>query len=130
MKIRAFCLVIATGLLIPFAAFAKEKDQGNLQLADRVRIGSARLQPGNYKVEWKGSGQNVNVNFLQHRKVMATAEGKLIQLQKPSPYDAAVLHRNGQGKLKTLDEIDFDNRTEALRLEPMTPNTPGATQNR
>jgi hypothetical protein len=120
---RVLCVLVAAVILMPVAGFAKEKekDQGKLRLSDPVRIGSAHLKPGSYKVEWAGSGQNVNVNFLQHNKIMAKAEAKVIQLQRPSPYDAAVLRRNGAGKSKALDEIDFDNRTEALRIEPASP---------
>jgi hypothetical protein len=51
-------------LCLPLTAFAKEKNEGRPQRSDAVEIGSTRLQPGTYKVEWKGAGPGVQVKLI------------------------------------------------------------------
>ncbi|HUK24801.1 MAG TPA: hypothetical protein VLV49_09485 [Terriglobales bacterium] len=112
-------LTAALAFLFSIAAFAGTKDQGKMQLTDPVEIGSTHLKPGNYKVEWNGTGNNVQVDIVQHGKTVATTSARLVEHQKPSPYDAVVTDKK-MSKVARLDEIDFGNRTEALVLRPST----------
>jgi hypothetical protein len=123
-------LIAAVVLLSPIAIFAKQKDQGKMQLGDTVQIGSAQLKPGDYKVEWYGSGPTVKVEFLRYDKMVATTAGKVIELKHPSPYDDVVLKPTKHGQSQTIDEIDFNNRREALRIEPMMTGKATAIKNR
>jgi hypothetical protein len=117
MKCRSLlCLLAGLALLLPVAAVAKDKDQGKVQLANPVHIGTTQLKPGTYKVEWSGNGPVVNINFVRNDKTVATTSGRVVHLKKASPYNAVVVNT----KAKTLDEIDFSNRTEALRIAPNT----------
>lgn len=112
-------LIAAATLLLPAAAFAREeKDQGKLDLTNHALVGSTQLSPGTYKVEWNGAGTDVQVNFLQHDKTVATARGKLIELERPYSSGAVVLGAAKNGQPRRLEEIDFSNRTEALQIVP------------
>jgi hypothetical protein len=111
-------IILAIILFLPVAAFGREKNEGNLRLPDPVEIGSTRLQPGTYKVEWSGSGPAVHVSILQGKKTVATTSGKILELQRPSSYDDVVLKPVPSRNLESIDEIDFSNRREALRLTP------------
>jgi hypothetical protein len=114
-RFASVCAVVA--LLLPAAVFAKaEADQGKVHLMDPVQIGSVRLKPGDYKVEWS-TGHVVPLRFVRHDKTVVTTTAKVIELKHPSPYSDVVLTPAKNGKLKTIAEIDFDNRTEALQLE-------------
>ena len=115
---KIFSLISAITLLLPAFALASESGKTKLQLTDPVEIGSTRLPPGNYEVEWNGNGTTLNVNFLKNDKTVATAPGKFIELKKPAPYDALVLKPTDHGKAKTIDEIDFAHRAQALQIEP------------
>lgn len=110
-------LIVAAGLLAA-AAFAKDKDQGKMDLANPAEFGSAELQPGSYKVEWTGSGPNVQVSILQHDRTVATTQAKVIELEQPYAADAVVLRTEKNGQPAAIEQIDFHNRTEALEIEP------------
>jgi hypothetical protein len=127
---RAFSLIAVFALFLPLFAIAKEKDEGKLQLTDSVRIGTTQLKPGDYKVEWNGSGPMVKVDFLENHKTVATSRGKIIDLKKPATEDAYVLKPVQNGQAKTIEEIDFANRTQALRIEPELFTKPSAALKR
>jgi hypothetical protein len=94
--------------------FAASKNQGNFTLFDTARVGSTELRAGDYKAQWQEeAGGAVKVEILQHGKTVATAEGKLKDLQNPAPY-SAVVTKSGNDNAKEVDEIDFDNRNQAL----------------
>ena len=103
-------------LVFSVSAFAKDIHSGNFTLSDTVRVGSTQLAPGDYKAEWNGPADNVKIEILQHGKTVATTQGKLENLRKPSPYDA-VLTKTLDNNAKALDEIEFGNRTQTLVLE-------------
>jgi len=102
-------------LLSSLSAFAKDIHSGKFTLSDTVQVGSTQLAPGNYKAEWNGPADNVKIEIIQNGKTVATTQGKLENLQKPSPYDA-VLTKTLDNNMKALDEIEFGNHTEALVL--------------
>lgn len=114
---RMLSLLSAIALLLPAFALAREQGKADLQLTEQVEIGSTRLQPGNYKVEWNGSGPALSVNFINDDKTVATAPGKLMDLKKPAPYDAVVLKPTANGQAKTIAEIDIAHRRQAVQIE-------------
>ncbi|HKU23926.1 MAG TPA: hypothetical protein VJQ54_00565 [Candidatus Sulfotelmatobacter sp.] len=104
----------ALALILSAASFAKDiNNSGNFDLQQPAKVGSTVLQPGHYKAEWNGSNDAVKVNILQHGKTVATAEGHIKQLQAKSPYDAVSTRKQSDNSQK-VDEIDFNNRSEAL----------------
>lgn len=118
MKTLVTLLSLATlAVAMSTAAFASNKankNEGNFILSDTVRVGSTDLKAGQYKAQWKDDGSGaVKVDILQHGKVVATTEGKLKSLQGPAPYDAVVT-KPLDNNTKTIDEIDFSRRAEAL----------------
>jgi hypothetical protein len=118
--VRFIPLIAAIALLLPSAMLARTKDEGKIQLSDPVQIGTTQLSPGNYTVAWTGTGPNVQVTFRQHKQIVATTKGTILERKNPSPYDDVVLKPSQNGNAKTIDEIDFNNRKEALRITPVT----------
>ena len=112
-KYLAIVSVAATALSL--TAFAKDSNSGKFTLEDTVKVGSTELSPGDYTAEWSGPADAVKVNIRKKGKTVATAEGKIKDLQHPSPYNA-IATKALNGDTKTLDEIDFSNRREALVL--------------
>jgi len=109
IAIAAFCLITTAGLF----ADSKSKDRGNLNLASPVQIGSTQVAPGDYKVEWSGTGDNVQVNILKGKNVVATTEGKLVELSQKAENNS-VTTRALDNNTRGLMEIQFDNRKESL----------------
>lgn len=114
MKIRpslASCAVL--GLVLSASAFAKDNHSGRFSLSDTVRVGNTELQPGDYKAEWSGPADNLQISIIQHGQTVATTQGKLKNLDKPAAYNA-VAERTLADQTKRIDEIDFDHSKEAL----------------
>lgn len=70
--------IAALVFLTPVLASAKAKDSGNLDLNQPVSVAGAQLAPGQYKLTWEGTGQDVTVSFVKGKKTIATAPAKLV----------------------------------------------------
>jgi hypothetical protein len=116
MKFKQYLASFAVlALVFSLSAFAKDNNSGNFTLSDRVQVGSTQLAPGSYKAQWKGPANDLKVDIMKNGKTVATAQGKMQELQKPAPYNA-VLTKTLQNNTKQLDEIQFDKHTEAIVL--------------
>jgi hypothetical protein len=94
--------------------FAKDNHSGKFTLTDPVRVGSTELAPGRYKAEWSGPADAVKIEISQNGKTVATVPGQVKSLPRPAPYDSVVTKTKND--TITLDEIEFNNRTDALVL--------------
>jgi hypothetical protein len=113
--IQYLSLLGTAALALSMTAFAADTHSGNFTLSDRVEVGSMQLAPGNYKAEWSGPSNALKVDIMQHGKTVATANGRVKNLEKPSPYSSVTL-KPATNSEKTIDEIDFNHRTEAIVL--------------
>ncbi|MFZ0758772.1 MAG: hypothetical protein WAM69_02380 [Candidatus Sulfotelmatobacter sp.] len=102
-------------LALSVSAFARDNHSGTFTLPDTVRVGSTQLKPGQYKAEWSGPANAVKVDILQNGKTVATVQGQVKDLTQRSPYDAVTMKTLGNNT-KALDEIQFNDRTQALVL--------------
>jgi hypothetical protein len=121
MKFAKYLFLLAgLALLLPLSVMAKDKDNattnsGKFTVAEHVKVGSTELKPGDYKVAWDGSGDSVQVKIMQGKNTVATTSGKLVTHDNPAPYNAVILN-DASGGGKTISEIDFGKRKEALVL--------------
>jgi hypothetical protein len=109
LKNTALLSVLA--LVCSLSAFARDKNQHSVNISDAVQVGNTQLQPGNYKVEWQGTGPDVQVSFLQNGKTVATVPGTL--KTNPQVSQDAIVTDNASASRK-LDEIDFGRDKQAL----------------
>jgi hypothetical protein len=109
-NLKLLALLSISAMLSPFGAFARDKNQHSVDIFDSVQVGSTQLKPGNYKVEWQGTGPAVQVNFLQFGKTVATAPATL-QSNNQVTHDEVVTDSTGS---KALREIDFAHQKETL----------------
>lgn len=109
VKYSALLAVVAFTLSL--GTFAKDRNEGKFSLTEPAQIGSTQLKAGDYKVTWEGTGADVQVKILQGKNVVATASAKLVD--KSLGTDAVTLG-SPSGSLKTVEEIDFSNRKQAL----------------
>jgi hypothetical protein len=105
-------LFVISAFMFSVSAFAKDTNSGNFDLTNTVRIGSTQLAPGHYKAEWTGPANNLRISILKGKETVATAEGHIKELASRASYNAVVLNQ----KTNHVDEIDFNNRTEALQF--------------
>jgi len=117
---KYFSLVATFTMLLSLSAMAADKHDGKFTLPEAAQIGSTQLHAGDYKAEWTGTGQDVQVQIMQHGKTLATVPGKLVENQEASEYSSVTL--KPVGNVKTIDEIDFANRKEAIVLSQGQPS--------
>jgi hypothetical protein len=106
-------LVLGLAILLASSAFAATK--ANLQLNNPVLLNGTTLKPGEYKVQWEGSGPNVELSIMQGKNVIAKVPAHVVDLQTPSAYDAAVTQKNDSGP-NTLAGVRFQGKKFALAL--------------
>ncbi len=111
-----YLAVLSTlALLFPVSALARNNAH-SVQIFDVVRIGSTQLQPGNYKVEWQGTGPAVQVSFQQNRKTVVTVPATLKTNDDQVTQDAIMIEATS-AETTELKEIDFGRQKEALVFE-------------
>ena len=108
----------AVALLLCATAFSKDKNSGSFDLSEPASVGSTVLQPGHYKVEWTGTEKDVRVSILQSGKTIATTDATIEQLPSKASANAVAL-KTEQDNTKRVDEIEFNNRSEALVISGM-----------
>ncbi|MGC2537613.1 MAG: hypothetical protein WA350_12575 [Candidatus Sulfotelmatobacter sp.] len=106
-------LVLGLALVLASTAFAATK--GSLQLSNPVTVNGTTLKPGDYKVQWEGSGPNVELSILKGKNVVAKVPAHVVELQAPSSNDAAVTLQNASGP-NTLAGVRFQGKKTALEL--------------
>lgn len=106
-------LVLGLALTLASSAFAASK--ANLTLNHSTTINGAQLKAGDYKLEWDGSGPNVEVSIVQGKKVVTKVPAKIVDLDKAPNNDAALLKQNGDGST-TLAGVRFQGKKFALEL--------------
>jgi len=106
-------VVMGLALLLASSAFAATK--ANLTLNNSTSINGTRLKAGDYKLEWDGSGPNVEVSIVQGKNVIAKVPAKVVDLNASSSNNAAVLKQNGDGST-TLAGARFQGKKFALEL--------------
>ena len=105
-------LFAALACMVPFSAWARSKNQTKVVFSETVEVGKIQLKPGTYDVRWEGNNSSLHVNFLENGKVVGTAQGKMIEKEKPSNYDQTVM--SASGATKRLEEIDLGGKRDAL----------------
>jgi hypothetical protein len=69
---KASILLIGSALVFSSGAFAGDANKGKLHLQHKTIVDGKPLNPGNYTVEWTGTGPTVEVTLLQGKQTVAT----------------------------------------------------------
>jgi hypothetical protein len=111
MKFATVSKSLVMGLALMLATSAFASDKGKLQIYNPVTVNGTTLKPGDYKLEWTGTGGNVELSIIQGKNVLA----HVVDLNSPSANDAAVVN-NGENGTKTLAGVRFEGKKFALEL--------------
>jgi len=106
-------LVLGLALALASSAFAASK--ANMTLNNPTSVNGTKLNAGDYKLEWDGSGPNVEVSIIQGKKVVTKVPAKVVDLDKAPGNNAALLKQNGDGST-TLAGVRFQGKKYALEL--------------
>ena len=111
--IKYAALVSMLALLSTVSALARDKNQHSVELSDSVQVGNAQLKPGSYKVEWQGTGPEIQVNFIRAGTTIATVPG-ILKTNDVQVVQDEIVTEETSANTKTLKEIDFSRDKEAL----------------
>ena len=106
-------LVMGLVLLLAGSAFAASK--ASLTLNHETTVNGTKLKAGDYKLQWDGSGPDVEVSIVQGKNVLAKVPAKLVDLNSNAANDAAVIKNNSDGT-STLAGVRFAGKKYALEL--------------
>ena len=123
MKSKLGITLAAIVLMLPLSALAASKNSSNVQIPDKVVVNGKQIQPGTYKVEWNGTGPNVEVSILQGHKTVAQAPARIVD--KTYEEQAIVTHQNNSGA-NVLDQIQLKNKELDLSARANSGANPAA----
>jgi len=106
-------LMLGLALLLASSAFAATK--GTLQLSNPTTVNGTKLKPGEYKVEWEGSGPAVELSIKQGKNVIAKVPAHVVDMNTAAANDAAVTRKNDDGT-SSLTGVRFQGKKVALEL--------------
>ena len=115
-QIKYAALLSMLALLSSVSALARDKNQHSVEIPDSVQVGDTQLTPGNYRVEWQGTGPQIQVNFVRDGRTVATVPGTLKTNDAKVTQDDIVTDTTG-ANTKTLEKIDFGRNKESLVFE-------------
>jgi hypothetical protein len=113
-KLRGLMLAVVTfSLMVTVAAFARDKNHHSVVIPETLQVGTTRLAPGEYTMQWTESGATAEVNFVQNGKSVAQAPAKIVNLARPSASDSLTT-RTTTDNTKALEEVEFGGHKEAF----------------
>ena len=106
-------LVVGLALLLASSAFAATK--ADLSLPDQVTVNGTTIKPGDYKLQWDGTGPNVEVSILKGKTVVAKIPAKIVDLNSPAANTAVLVTTNSDGS-RSLTGARFEGKRFALEI--------------
>jgi len=121
MKCTTFSksLVLGAALILASSAFAASK--ANLSIHNPVSVNGTKLKPGDYKLQWEGSGPDVELSIMQGKTVIAKTPAHVVNLDSVSENSAAVTRKSDDGT-SNLAGVRFAGKKFALDLGQSTEN--------
>jgi ABC-type nitrate/sulfonate/bicarbonate transport system substrate-binding protein len=106
-------LVITLALLLASSAFAANK--ATLTLQHPTIVNGTTLKAGDYKLQWDGTGPDVELSIVQGKNVVAKVPAKIVELNATTQNNAAVMKTNADGT-STLAGIRLEGKKYGLQL--------------
>ena len=115
MKCATISKSVVMGLVLLLASSAFAATKASLSLQQPTTVNGTKLKAGDYKLQWDGSGPNVEVSIIQGKNVLTKVPAKVVDLSSPAQNSAAVVTVNGDGT-STLSGARFEGKRFALEL--------------
>jgi hypothetical protein len=107
MKVsRVSSLLLGSSLLFVVSVFAGNTIKKSLHLYESVTVEGTQLMPGDYKVEWAGSGPDVKLNILKGKEIVATVPARIVSESASNNQDGYALAPRADGS-QALTEVYF-----------------------
>ena len=91
---RLSAVLFVAALSLPVAALAGAMTRESLHLFETVKVQGKTLSPGDYRVEWNGTGPNVQLDIVQGKDTLATVPAKIVTKSTKSEQDGYTLKKD------------------------------------
>jgi hypothetical protein len=108
--------ILGAALLCSAGLFAAENNKGSLHLDDKVTVDGTPVNPGDYRVEWTGSGPDVQVTLLKGKQTVASFPAHVTEQPSPNNTNAYASSEEPDGG-KKLTAIYFGGKHYSLQIE-------------
>jgi hypothetical protein len=113
-KILRFTMV-ALAFTIAVGAQAKTKDSKSMILHFDATIAGSHLTSGSYNVQWQTHSPEATVSFSRGSKVVATAEGKVMDKGRTYLYNEVIYDETADGA-RVIRELRFKGSSEVIEF--------------
>jgi hypothetical protein len=105
-------VILGLALLLASSAFAETK---GIKINNTVTVNGTKLKPGDYKLEWNGTGPNVELSIMRGSKVVAKVPVRVVDLQSPAANTATEVKNDDSGS-PSVTGFRFQGKKFALEL--------------
>jgi hypothetical protein len=112
---RSLLGLAGVSLLLAGGAFAGAVSKGSLRLYENVTIQGRQIPAGDYRLEWTGSGPDVQVTILNGKETVATVPSRLIPVATKGGSDGYATSKQQDGSL-SVTEIFFSGKKYELQV--------------
>lgn len=116
-RISTIAILFAGALLLCATAFAAKTNKKTMHLYEKAKLEGKVLPPGDYQVEWSGTGPNVELNIVQGRDTLATVPAQVVAENTSNEHDGYVLEPAKTGG-NSIEEIFFSGAKYELKIQP------------
>jgi hypothetical protein len=116
-RLSTIAILFSGSLLLSATAFAANMNKKTLHLYDKATVQGTQLSPGDYKVEWSGSGPNVELNILQGKDTLVSVPARIVAENTSNSQDGYVLKPAKTGG-QAIEEIFFSGTKYDLEIDP------------
>jgi hypothetical protein len=109
MKPRSLAILVALFLMALSVAVAAPKNKKSINISEPTLVGSVALQPGEYTVEWNGTGSDVQVSFSRGKNTFVTVPATLEAAQNPN--EVACAYHVDESGARSLVAIETSHAT-------------------
>jgi len=123
---RVSIILVGAVLVISSGALAGETNKGKLHLGDKVIVEGKTVNPGEYTVEWSGTGPTVQVSLVQGKRTVATFPAHVTEQSTRNVEDAYGSSVEPDGS-RSLTTIYIGGKRTTLELEQKDPSAQSST---
>lgn len=102
------------GMAILIASNALAADKASIKLYDPTLVNGTQLAPGDYEVQWDGTGSDVQLKIIRGKKVVASTPASIMQLKTPAPQN--MTSTRGGDHDRTLTGISLRGKNYAFAI--------------
>ena len=110
-------MIVAMALVGAASAAAKPRDSKDVLLRYDATVAGSHLGSGNYSIQWQTHSPEATVTFMQKGKVVATAEGKVVDRGTKYQSNQVVYNVAADG-VRHIQEIRFQGSSQVIEFNP------------